>query len=176
MLNDWNALNVIGFRTPIRKISRIFSSSTSRSRLQVLRYFSDRSRAVPPLTLRLLTSLFRLLIMALRISLSPSASLRGSSPQSSPAVAAWCRHHRLSPAESGRRTAAMLLRDAKRGFRVSPVRSSLETVEPTVGKVTEVNKDTFWPLVKAAGPKVVVLDMYTQWYNPYFQDFYMILQ
>uniref|UniRef100_A0A803PTG0 Thioredoxin domain-containing protein n=1 Tax=Cannabis sativa TaxID=3483 RepID=A0A803PTG0_CANSA len=44
----------------------------------------------------------------------------------------------------------------KRDYRV---RSSLETVEPTVGKVTEVNKDTFWPIVNAAGDKTVVLDM-----------------
>jgi thioredoxin 1 len=29
--------------------------------------------------------------------------------------------------------------------------------------VTEVDKDTFWPIVKAAGDKIVVLDMYTQW-------------
>lgn len=45
------------------------------------------------------------------------------------------------------------------------VRSSLETTGPTVvvGKVTEVNQDTFWPLVNAAGDKTVVLDMYTQW-------------
>lgn len=45
------------------------------------------------------------------------------------------------------------------------VRSSLDTVGPTVkvGQVTEVNKDTFWPLVKAAGEKAVVVDMYTQW-------------
>ncbi|KAK1315368.1 hypothetical protein QJS10_CPA06g01124 [Acorus calamus] len=46
--------------------------------------------------------------------------------------------------------------------------SSMETttVEVEVGKVTEVNKDTFWPIVKAAGSKVVVLDMYTQWCGP----------
>lgn len=31
------------------------------------------------------------------------------------------------------------------------------------GQVTEVSKDTFWPIVNAAGDKVVVLDMYTQW-------------
>ena len=30
----------------------------------------------------------------------------------------------------------------------------------------KVNKDTFWPIVKSAGPKVVVLDMYTQWCGP----------
>lgn len=45
------------------------------------------------------------------------------------------------------------------------VRSSLETAGPTVvvGQVTEVSQDTFWPLVNAAGDKMVVLDMYTQW-------------
>ncbi|XP_019431639.1 PREDICTED: thioredoxin F-type, chloroplastic-like [Lupinus angustifolius] len=48
------------------------------------------------------------------------------------------------------------------------VKSSLETTGPivTVGKVTEVNNDTFWPIVKAAGDKTVVLDMYTQWCGP----------
>ncbi|CAJ1823388.1 unnamed protein product [Sphenostylis stenocarpa] len=48
------------------------------------------------------------------------------------------------------------------------VRCSLETAGPTVtvGQVTEVNKDTFWPIVKAAGDKTVVLDMYTQWCGP----------
>ncbi|CAJ2633403.1 unnamed protein product [Trifolium pratense] len=41
------------------------------------------------------------------------------------------------------------------------VRSSLDTTGPTVtvGQVTEVNKDTFWPIVNAAGDKTVVLDM-----------------
>ena len=49
---------------------------------------------------------------------------------------------------------------------VTRVRSSLDIVGPTVkvGQVTEVDKDTFWPLVKAADDKTVVLDMYTQWY------------
>ncbi|XP_071702244.1 thioredoxin F-type, chloroplastic-like [Rutidosis leptorrhynchoides] len=48
------------------------------------------------------------------------------------------------------------------------VRSSMETTGPTVvvGQVTEVNIDTFWPLVNAAGDKTVVLDMYTQWCGP----------
>nr|7C2B_C Chain C, Thioredoxin F2, chloroplastic [Arabidopsis thaliana] len=41
-----------------------------------------------------------------------------------------------------------------------------ETVNVTVGQVTEVDKDTFWPIVKAAGDKIVVLDMYTQWCGP----------
>lgn len=51
------------------------------------------------------------------------------------------------------------------------VRSSLDTVGLTVGQVTEVNKDTFWPIVNAAGDKTVVLDMYTQWYASYFNYF-----
>lgn len=46
---------------------------------------------------------------------------------------------------------------------VFTVRSSLEIAGATVGEVTEVNKDTFWPIVKAADDKTVVLDMYTQW-------------
>ncbi|XP_051116562.1 thioredoxin F-type, chloroplastic-like [Andrographis paniculata] len=48
------------------------------------------------------------------------------------------------------------------------VRSSLDAAEAVavVGQVTEVSKDTFWPIVNAAGTKVVVLDMYTQWCGP----------
>ncbi|KAJ0232611.1 Thioredoxin F2 [Hirschfeldia incana] len=46
------------------------------------------------------------------------------------------------------------------------VRCSLETVNVSVGEVTEADKDTFWPIVKAAGDKIVVLDMYTQWCGP----------
>jgi len=51
--------------------------------------------------------------------------------------------------------------------RTAQVSASLEAVlaepETLIGKVTEVNKDTFWPIVNAAGDKTVVLDMYTQW-------------
>lgn len=42
--------------------------------------------------------------------------------------------------------------------------SNIDTAEVVVGRVTEVTKDTFWPIVEAAGDKAVVLDMYTQWY------------
>ncbi|KAG0516950.1 hypothetical protein BDA96_09G045700 [Sorghum bicolor] len=55
---------------------------------------------------------------------------------------------------------------------LAPVRSSgIETstsvgAEAVTGQVTEVNKDTFWPIVEAAGDKVVVLDMYTEWCGP----------
>lgn len=45
----------------------------------------------------------------------------------------------------------------------------------TVGQVTEVNKDTFWPIVNAAGDKTVVLDMYTQWYASYFNYFFLFI-
>ncbi|CAI0376196.1 unnamed protein product [Linum tenue] len=48
---------------------------------------------------------------------------------------------------------------------VLTVRSSMETVA-TVGQVTEVTNDTFWPIVNSAGDKTVVLDMYTQWCGP----------
>lgn len=51
-------------------------------------------------------------------------------------------------------------RELSMNFRV---RSSLDATEAAVGRVTEVTMDTFWPIVKAAGDKTVVLDMYTQW-------------
>ncbi|XP_010463696.1 PREDICTED: thioredoxin F1, chloroplastic [Camelina sativa] len=54
----------------------------------------------------------------------------------------------------------------KRGDSSVVVRCSLETVNVSVGQVTEVDKDTFWPIVNAAGDKLVVLDMYTQWCGP----------
>nr|XP_043617493.1 thioredoxin F-type, chloroplastic-like [Erigeron canadensis] len=59
---------------------------------------------------------------------------------------------------------------SKRSKLVVTVRSSLETsggaAAVVVGQVTEVDKDTFWPIVNAAGDKTVVLDMYTQWCGP----------
>lgn len=41
--------------------------------------------------------------------------------------------------------------------------ATVTTTTATVGQVTEVCKDTFWPIVEAAGEKTVVVDMYTQW-------------
>ncbi|KAJ0079348.1 hypothetical protein Patl1_24031 [Pistacia atlantica] len=58
----------------------------------------------------------------------PSSSK--SSKSSSLAVASSSTKHQLNNGSSFR------------------VRSSLDTVEPTVGQVTEVDKDTFWPIVK----------------------------
>ncbi|XP_042000842.1 thioredoxin F-type, chloroplastic-like [Salvia splendens] len=57
----------------------------------------------------------------------------------------------------------------KRRLRLSAgVRCSLDVAAQSaeVGKVTAVTKDTFWPIVKAAGDKTVVVDMYTQWCGP----------
>ncbi|KAI5326845.1 hypothetical protein L3X38_035919 [Prunus dulcis] len=45
-------------------------------------------------------------------------------------------------------------------------RKNVASPTVNVGQVTEVDKDTFWPIVKAAGDKTVVLDMYTQWCGP----------
>jgi hypothetical protein len=67
--------------------------------------------------------------------------------------------------------------EKRRGL-VVVVRCSLEATQDAAeavaveGQVTEVTKDTFWPIVKAAGDKVVVLDMYTQWYASYLHSFF----
>ncbi|KAG8054250.1 hypothetical protein GUJ93_ZPchr0001g29948 [Zizania palustris] len=111
--------------------------------------------------------------MALRLSVSSSHG-----PATSPAIST-CR-----PAACGRfpallggggaacqRRSLAMMSGSERG--VFPAKSSssdtatvgAEAVAVT-GQVTEVNKDTFWPIVKAAGPKLVVLDMYTQWCGP----------
>ncbi|EHA8590664.1 Thioredoxin F2, chloroplastic [Cocos nucifera] len=104
--------------------------------------------------------------MALRISFASSPALRSSPPPSSslclnPAFK-WANRRATGVAASGLSKGA-----AGRGGRAMVVRSSiLETAAPVVGQVTDVNKDTFWPLVKAAGSKIVVLDMFTQWCGP----------
>ncbi|KAJ1261607.1 hypothetical protein BS78_09G043300 [Paspalum vaginatum] len=118
--------------------------------------------------------------MALRLSISPS---HGPAAAASPAIST-CRRAAsgcfvgTAPAayqKRGRVTATTGPAAASevRGAAVAPVRSSsLETtaaasaVEAVVGRVTEVTKDTFWPIVEAAGDKLVVLDMYTEWCGP----------
>ncbi|KAK4353557.1 hypothetical protein RND71_025751 [Anisodus tanguticus] len=52
---------------------------------------------------------------------------------------------------------------ANRGLRLKVKCSSSSDATATV---TEVCKDTFWPIVEAAGDKTVVVDMYTQWCGP----------
>ncbi|CAM6093154.1 unnamed protein product [Calypogeia fissa] len=72
----------------------------------------------------------------------------------------------------GMKTGAPIWAFSKRGrvvraeqLEVTTAAAPLST-ELNVGGVTEVDKDTFWPIVKSAGEKVVVLDMYTQWCGP----------
>lgn len=93
---------------------------------------------------------------------SPSSSAIGSLPS--------CFTKQSIVAGDIHRFSSMMMTNKKNGNRKGlsssvKVRSSLETAGPTVvvGQVTEVCKDTFWPLVNAAGDKTVVLDMYTQW-------------
>ena len=77
-----------------------------------------------------------------------SNSLLGSTKQSMVSVA------------GGR---AALASGSSRRVRLKAKASLDTTATAAVGQVTEVNKDTFWPIVKAAGEKAVVVDMYTQW-------------
>ncbi|KAH7543474.1 hypothetical protein FEM48_Zijuj02G0188000 [Ziziphus jujuba var. spinosa] len=67
---------------------------------------------------------------------------------------------------ASKKNAVVRLSGVRRKRASSVIRSSLDTVDPIVGQVTEVDKDTFWPIVKAAVGKTVVLDMYTQWCGP----------
>ncbi|WVZ67706.1 hypothetical protein U9M48_016750 [Paspalum notatum var. saurae] len=102
--------------------------------------------------------------MALRLSIS---SYHG--PASLPAACGRFPALIRSSAASQTRGPMVMTGSEMRG--VTPVRSSgLETTsvgaEAVTGQVTEVTKDTFWSIVKAAGEKVVVLDMYTQWCGP----------
>ncbi|XP_072999833.1 thioredoxin F-type, chloroplastic-like [Typha latifolia] len=97
--------------------------------------------------------------MALRLSLSSSPSLRSLHTNSPPSVGP---NRKVDWPNRGR-TCGSVSREASRTV---AVRSSLEIAAPAVGSVTEVNKDTFWPIVETAGEKVVVLDMYTQWCGP----------
>ncbi|KFK25880.1 hypothetical protein AALP_AA8G174200 [Arabis alpina] len=103
---------------------------------------------------------------SLRIAASPTAFRY--SPASSTvgvgftSVKQYCQIATKSGFISG---GGVVLDSGKRGGSYA-VRCSLETVNVSVGQVTEVDKDTFWPIVKAAGEKIVVLDMYTQWCGP----------
>ncbi|WOL03700.1 thioredoxin F1, chloroplastic-like [Canna indica] len=106
--------------------------------------------------------------MALRIAISPSIrpSSSSSSASCNPSPSSLNRSlnwaPRLSPGGGPLGAAA----SGRVGRAAVAARSSLETAVPAVGQVNEVDKDTFWPLIKAAGDKVVVLDMYTQWCGP----------
>ncbi|KDP26881.1 hypothetical protein JCGZ_18039 [Jatropha curcas] len=101
---------------------------------------------------------------------TPRSSPSFSSSQAHPIAAAIAKDSftNSSPKPSSRSSFSRSLKVFKRNDCAFTVRSSLDTVGPTatVGQVTEVNKDTFWPIVKSAGAKAVVLDMYTQWCGP----------
>ncbi|AQK42157.1 Thioredoxin F, chloroplastic [Zea mays] len=106
--------------------------------------------------------------MALRLPISSSHGL-ASTP--APISTTTCRPAVLATAAAQKRSLLLATASETRG--VAPVRSSgIETstvglgCEAVTGQVTEVNKDTFWPIVEAAGDKVVVLDMYTEWCGP----------
>ncbi|CAL9132570.1 unnamed protein product [Musa acuminata var. zebrina] len=99
--------------------------------------------------------------MALRIAFSaPSIRSPSSSSSCTPSASSLNRSLGCRPQ---RRSSGGSLGASGAGGRAVAARSSLETA---VGQVTEVDRDTFWPLVKAAGDRVVVLDMYTQWCGP----------
>ncbi|XP_021282761.1 thioredoxin F-type, chloroplastic-like [Herrania umbratica] len=103
----------------------------------------------------------------LQFSLSPPSTTRSSPSLSCTAahpIAASC--FLLESSSSKTVKAISNVKNNGRNGAVVKVRSSLDTARATVGKVTEVTKDTFWPIVNAAGDKTVVLDMYTQWCGP----------
>ncbi|CAD6334626.1 unnamed protein product [Miscanthus lutarioriparius] len=113
--------------------------------------------------------------MALRIPTISSSHGLASSPAP---ISTTCRPAVLAVGSSWAAAAVqkrslLLAATASETRGVAPVRSSgIETTsvgaaaEAVTGQVTEVNKDTFWPIVEAAGDKVVVLDMYTEWCGP----------
>ncbi|KAF8388532.1 hypothetical protein HHK36_027207 [Tetracentron sinense] len=100
--------------------------------------------------------------MALQISLS-SPSLRSTSSSWSLSQPVVMPDHLRCTGDQTFRVSRSVRKsfDRRRG-----IRSSLDMAGPVVGQVTEVSNDTFWPLVKAAEDKIVVLDMYTQWCGP----------
>jgi thioredoxin 1 len=118
--------------------------------------------------------------MALRIPTISSSHGLASSPAPisttcRPAVLAVGSSWASASAAAAQKRSLLLATTASETRGVAPVRSSgIETTtsvgaaEAVTGQVTEVNKDTFWPIVEAAGDKVVVLDMYTEWYLQFF--------
>ncbi|KAE8706418.1 Thioredoxin F-type [Hibiscus syriacus] len=114
------------------------------------------------------------------MSLIQSAVFTQSTVRSSPSLSGAAEHSIVASCSVSSTSNSSLLRSSslktvtsisssrnnKRKGAVGKVRSSLETAGATVGQVTEVTKDTFWPIVNAAEDKTVVLDMYTQWCGP----------
>ncbi|KAF3337261.1 thioredoxin F [Carex littledalei] len=110
--------------------------------------------------------------MALRISLSSSPSLHPTpSGRNCSSTSSLVPTRCVDWSSNKRRVASGISKEIRRESIVA-VRCSLEATQEAAaavaveGQVTEVSKDTFWPIVNAAGDKVVVLDMYTQWCGP----------
>eukprot|EP00250_Pteridium_aquilinum_P030308 c4105_g1_i1 orf=214-777(+) len=58
-------------------------------------------------------------------------------------------------------------RRRKDGCNNSTIARAVEQATSTsVGGVVEVTQETFWPVLEAAGDKLVVVDLYTQWCGP----------
>ncbi|KAL9382225.1 hypothetical protein Peur_025260 [Populus x canadensis] len=111
---------------------------------------------------------------SIQFTLSPTSSIRSSpsfagSPANpiTPQYSSTPTKDLSSYCKLSSRQKNVIKRNGSRNL-VSTVRSSLDTAGPTsaVGQVTEVTKDTFWPIVNSSGDKTVVLDMYTQWCGP----------
>lgn len=102
---------------------------------------------------------------------APPRNLVGSAAQYS--ASSWSTKHSLGgvPGDYSHVTIKREERHQCMGcFRVKANLDDAAGAVTAVGQVTEVTKDTFWPIVKAAGDKAVVLDMYTQWYlhHPFY--------
>ncbi|XVF30271.1 hypothetical protein REPUB_Repub16aG0042500 [Reevesia pubescens] len=112
----------------------------------------------------------------LQFSVSPPSILRSTPSLSctmAHPIAASCRASStlkscflLEPSSLKTGEAIPKVKKNKSSGSVFKLRSSLDTAGAKVGQVTEVTKDTFWPIVNAAGDKTVVVDMYTQWCGP----------
>ncbi|KAI4378986.1 hypothetical protein MLD38_016397 [Melastoma candidum] len=101
--------------------------------------------------------------MALRFSPSSPAHATPSSG-ATPAPAQPPSGIRFLSASSSRQLHRYGPRPGGRPQRPFVVSCTVDAAVVNIGQVTEVNKDSFWPIVRAAGDKAVVLDMYTQWY------------
>ncbi|CAN1187064.1 Thioredoxin F1, chloroplastic [Linum perenne] len=91
-----------------------------------------------------------------------SCTSPNSFPTCSPLLSSLNKDHSLSFSASPNSSLGCTFSKRRLKYSILTVKSSMETVA-TVGQVTEVSNDTFWPIVKSAGDKTVVLDMYTQW-------------
>ncbi|XP_030472267.2 thioredoxin F1, chloroplastic-like [Syzygium oleosum] len=100
--------------------------------------------------------------MALQLSLSNPSSLRSGGAGSISIASSSCSSLSSSPSL---KSAKMVVGRTRRSG-IGAVRCGVETAVPAIGQVTEVDKDSFWPVVRSAGAKTVVLDMYTQWCGP----------